>query len=349
MPISLIQRLADSPLDEKDMRQIFASIEAGENSHAEILDRRSAAHLLRAFEARLRELNAMLASEANKAWQASPKLVGVGAAIGFQDFVASLPVPETIESLGGAGRLAPGMAGKDLFSIFIQRRNRSSWATEARSAAQSLVFKDPLILSMLRRVPEAEVHEALNRLLLRAAINQDEALAADALNLGANPLAQAPLLFGEPAQAQRQTNLLGAILSRPQDNFGPRRSGELLILGSALLATATVDLESLGLLLSLRSNEARGSQHSGLDAFGTCMAFKLPRCAHLFAELTPDISKSLSSLENSGWTPHSLEALPANIRPTAEAALALAESKAIGKAAPAQPSQAAAPYIKMRI
>ena len=344
-----LDRLHDAPLAEKEMRHIFRKIELGLATPAEILDRRAGAFL----EIHLDHARQLLVSERVRAARSAPQQ---GIATGSQSQISYPFTPPSILALGGVGRLAPSDPTEVRMERFLMRRERSSWPKEMRSASSSKAFVDPLVLSMLRRVPARDALNVLNRLLLRAVSTHEASLASAALSLGADPLAFAPSFIAENTEAPCPTNLLGALLLRPRGSFARSlpihahsRHDDSLLLGSVLLATSLVSATDLPALMALRPNAAVENNFSCLDAFGEAMRNTWPYCAEALAALMPDIGTSLSELNKSGWSlAEGAKEIPPHRLPMLERAYAIAESRAIGDSAtssPAHPERRSKPRI----
>lgn len=345
-----LDRLHDAPLAEKEMRHIFRKIELGLATPAEILDRRSGALL----ETNLERARQLLVSERVRAARSAPQQ---GIATESQSQISYPFTSPSILALGGVGRLAPSDPAEVRMERFLMRRERSSWPQEMRSSSASNAFVDPLVLSMLRRVPARDALNVLNRLLLRAVSTHEASLASAALSLGADPLGFAPSFFAHNAEPPREgpTNLLGALLLRSSGRFARlqihvhSRHDDSLLLGSVLLATALVSATDLPAFMELRPRAAEEDGVSCLDAFGEAMRNTWPYCAEALAVLMPDIETSLSELNRSGWTlAEGAKEIPPHRLPMLARAYAIAESRALEGSATSQPAPPE-PRSKLRI
>lgn len=333
-----IKKNLHASLSEKDMRQVFKILEQGLATPAEILDRRVEAHLDRSFE-RMRE--SLAAKRDDEARLARVRRAPIGS---YQSQIDYSSTAQAIFALGGVGRLATEEPPQARLESFLTRRERSSWPQEMRLSSTSKIFGDPLVLSMLRRIPEHDAQNVINRLLLRAASTHEASLASAAMSLGANPLDFIPTLCADGSATAPRANLLGALLLRPKAGkslqiHSSSRHDDSLLLGSVLLATSLVSAADLPALMSLRPEQPAPGEIPSLDAFGEAMRNAWPNCAEALAALAPNIGASLFELDKSGWTlAEGAKEAPAHRLPLLERAHAFAESRAIGDSAASLPT-----------
>ena len=186
------------------------------------------------------------------------------------------------------------------FNNFLNRRHRSDWARVTRSEIGGDVFSDSFILSMLRRIPEDEVQNSLNELLLLSCLSLSPDTAQASAQLGADPLSKyASNYHLEPKKA---VNILGAILQKNPDNplshvykSTPTPLNDELIFAATLCALSCVDLEHLNPLLTLTVPPHKTKMSNALE-----LSFRLGllQCINYFITLGMSLeSANIKNLE----------------------------------------------------
>lgn len=294
----ICKQSAPSP---KMIRELFASIGHGSCAPSEALAHR-ARHLA---DARLHALSSdaqrhQLQQERAIYTAHSPPILDLPSACAMATLGPPPPSSRDLPKTA-VGSLGPHQPPEDLFALFLQRRGRKDWAATLRREHPGALFSDPLLLSMARIVPPAELPAALQDLLAVAVLCACPDSARAALALGARADAEFSLeALGSPRHHRKMSpdsfpasaNLLGlALLGSGQSTLSLSYPGAFfnqddhIILGSAAVALGAAPSSDPAPMLSLRLPE-RGPARA--DAMGLALSLRLVRCARHFLALGMD-------------------------------------------------------------
>lgn len=180
-----------------------------------------------------------------------------------------------------------GAQGADALERTIERRGLHGFATETRRASKGFLTKDPLILSMIRRIDAHDLPLFLDALLLHSALALSPESCSDAMALGACPHRAPSIGIG---LKKHSLNVLGALLCRQPENpiasarssNAPAACSDERLAASCALLLACCPSDGWPQLASLRP--AGPSKHHAPDkeAFGLALNFGLFSCARLF-------------------------------------------------------------------
>ena len=280
------------PMREKDMRQVFKSLQSGHVQPEIVFLERLKALSRRAIDAR----HGALSQQFHQKLRATPSRAGESIATLQERVHLEILLPDTTKLAAPASFAQPESSAARI-DRFLTRRLRHSWNRETRKR-RSLI-DDSLLLSMLSRVAPENAAQVLDFGLLLSALAWDVAAVEAFMKLGADPLR--PTLDGGPLESQKRLPLAGAILMRDPANptaaFASfRAASDETLLGALVLAHACVDPDDARRLGDIPAAKGRPNAQPprAPDAFALAWRHQFVHCARFLAPLSASPQASIA-------------------------------------------------------